>query len=294
MITVFGATGHTGGAAAAHLLKAGKKVRVVARHAEKLAGLKKSGAEVRVGDIAEAQLARDALVGSEAAYLLIPPNMTTNDMPAYQSRIVDNLSSAIEAAGVRYVVLLSSIGAHHKEGTGPIVAVHHFEERLRKIKGLNSLFLRAGYFMENTFMGMGSIKAQGVYAQPMPADAAIAMIASSDIGAYAGRRLERLDFSPNTVIHLLGPKPVSQNEVVATIGKAIGKPIRYVQSSFEDMEKGMLQAGLSRSVVDVFMEMARASAKGLVAPEEGGPIEHGPTTFETFAKEVFAPAYRAS
>jgi hypothetical protein len=38
------------------------------------------------------------------------------------------------------------------------------------------------------------------------------------------------------------------------------------------------------------MEMRQGAAQGLVAPEEGKPVEHAPTTFETFAKNVFAAA----
>jgi uncharacterized protein YbjT (DUF2867 family) len=292
MITVFGASGNTGGAAAAHLLKSGKKVRVVGRRREKLAALVKAGAESCVGDIEDARFVREALSGAEAAYLLVPPNMATDDFRAYQKRVVDALGSGIEAAGVRHVVLLSSIGAHHSEGTGPIVALHEFEERLKKMGGCHALFLRAGFFMENVFMGLGSIKAQGIYGGPMPAEAAVQMIAAADIGTYAGGRLERLDFSGKSVVHLLGPKAVSQTDLVSILGQAIGKPIRYVQVSFEDVEKGMLQAGLPPATVSLFLEMNRGAGKGLVAPEEGGPVELAPTTFETFAKNVFAPAYR--
>jgi len=291
MITVFGASGNTGGAAAAHLLKKGKKVRVVGRRAEKLAALVKAGAESAVGDIEDARFARAALTGAEAAYVLIPPNLATEDFRAYQKRVVAALASGIEAAGVRHVVLLSSIGAHHSAGTGPIVAVHDFEERLKEIGGLNALFLRAGFFMENTFMGLGSIKAQGIYGGPMPAEAAVQMIASADIGAYAGSRLERLDFSGKSVVHLLGPKAVSQTELVGILGQSVGKPIHYAQVSLEDLEKGMVRGGMRPAVVSVFMEMYRAAGQGLVAPEEGRPVELAPTSFETFAKNVFAPAY---
>ena len=293
MITVFGASGNTGGAAAAHLLKKGKKVRVVGRRAEKLAALVKAGAESAVGDIEDARFARAALTGAEAAYVLIPPNLATEDFRAYQKRVVAALASGIEAAGVRHVVLLSSIGAHHSAGTGPIVAVHDFEERLKEIGGLNALFLRAGFFMENTFMGLGSIKAQGIYGGPMPAEAAVQMIASADIGAYAGSRLERLDFSGKSVVHLLGPKAVSQTELVGILGQSVGKPIHYAQVSLEDLEKGMVQGGMRPAVVSVFMEMYRAAGQGLVSPEAGMPVEHGPTTFATFAQQVFAPAYRS-
>jgi uncharacterized protein YbjT (DUF2867 family) len=293
MITIFGASGNTGGAAAATLLKHGKKVRVVGRKAEKLAALVRAGAEAAVGDIQDGAFVRLALAGAGGAYVLIPPNMAAGDFRAYQKRVVDAVAGAVEATGLRYLVLLSSIGAHHAAGTGPIVAVHDFEQRLSEIAGLNAVYLRASFFMENVFMGMGSIKAAGIYPGPMPAEAAVQMIAAADIGAYAGGRLARLDFAGKNVVHLLGPQPVSQAELVSAIGQAIGRPVRYAQVTLDEVEQGMLQAGLSPSVVEVFMEMNRAAGLGLVAPEEGKPIEHGPTTFEAFAKNVFAPAFRA-
>jgi hypothetical protein len=40
----------------------------------------------------------------------------------------------------------------------------------------------------------------------------------------------------------------------------------------------MLQGGMRPSVVSVFMEMYRGAAKGLVAPEEGGPVELAPSS----------------
>ena len=292
MICIFGASGNTGGAAAAFLLKKGKQVRVVGRQREKLAPLAKAGAESCVGDIESSGFVREALSGAEAAYLLIPPNMATNDFRAYQTRVIDALAGGIEATGVRHVALLSSLGAHHTQGTGPIVALHDFEERLKRVAGLNALFLRAGFFMENVLMGLGSVRAQGIYSGFMPAEAAVPMIAPADIGSYAGGRLERLDFSGKSVVHLIGPKAIT-TELVGIIGQAIGKPVRYVQVSLGDVEQGLRQAGLSPSLVSAFMEMYRGAGQGLIAPEAGGSVVPMPTTFETFAKEVFAPAYRS-
>jgi uncharacterized protein YbjT (DUF2867 family) len=293
MITVFGASGHTGGAAAATLLKSGKKVRVVGRHAEKLTALVTSGAESAVGDIEDAAFVRRALDGAEGAYVLIPPNMGAGDFRAYQKRVVDAVGAGVEAAGVRHLVLLSSIGAHHETGTGPIVGVHMFEQRLSAIRDLNALYLRAGFFMENVLMGLGSVKSAGVYGGPMPVETEVPMVASADIGNYAGLRLGRLDFTGKQVVHLLGPKPVSQNELVETLTRVTGKPVRYVQVSLDTIEKGLSGSGVSPSAVAVFMEMYRASGEGLVAPEAGRPVEFGTTDFDTFAKTVFAPAYRA-
>ena len=291
MICVFGASGNTGGAAAAYLLKNGKKVRAVARHREKLDVLAKAGAECFVGDLEDKGLVREALAGAEAAYLLVPPNMATDDFRAYQDRVAEILASGVETAGVRYVALLSSVGAQHDQGTGPIVGLHRFEERLKKIRGLNALFVRAGMFMENIFMSMATIKTQGLYGSPLPADAPIPFIAASDIGKYAGDRLDRLDFTGTTVVHLVGPKAVTCNDVVAALGQSVGKSIRYAQVPLDQLEKGMVQAGLNPAVVSVFMEMYRGAGKGLLAPESGGVVVQAPTAIDTWAKRVFAPAY---
>ncbi len=50
MITVMGASGHTGKKITEALLKRGKKIRALGRTESKLADLKKSGAEVLTGD----------------------------------------------------------------------------------------------------------------------------------------------------------------------------------------------------------------------------------------------------
>jgi uncharacterized protein YbjT (DUF2867 family) len=293
MITIFGASGNTGGAAASYLLARGKKVRVVGRQRAKLEALVRAGAEACVGDAEKPDFVREALTGAEAAYLLIPPNPMSSDMRAYQTRVSDAMVAGVEACAVRHVVLLSSVGAQHEAGTGPIVALHAFEEKLKKLSALHALFLRPGPFMDNVLMNMGQIKAQGVYAASMPAATAVPMIASGDIGRYAGRRLEALDFSGKSVVHLNGPAAITQTELVTTLGQAVGKPIAYVQVTTADMQKGMLQAGLPDNVAALYAEMLQGASQGLLMPEPGQPVEAMSTTFATFAKEVFAKAYAA-
>ena len=142
-------------------------------------------------------------------------------------------------------------------------------------------------------MSMGGIKAQGVHAGAMPAEATVSVIAASDIGAYVGARLEHLDFSGASVVHLQGPAAITQTQIVGTLGQAIGKPVRYVQVTLADLEQGLRQGGLKHSLVSLYMEMYRGAGQGLLAPEAGGVVLAMPTTFATFAEKVFAPAYRA-
>jgi uncharacterized protein YbjT (DUF2867 family) len=69
MITVMGATGHTGKKIAAALLKAGEKVRTLGRSENKLAELQTSGADVLAGDTTDAAFLSKAFRGADAVFL---------------------------------------------------------------------------------------------------------------------------------------------------------------------------------------------------------------------------------
>src|SRR5947209_4164036 len=109
MFTVFGASGNTGSVVARRLLDAGKKIRVVVRHPEKVAELRSRGAEVLAGDVTDANTVKSALSGSEGAYLLLPPDNASTDLLARNRRIVDDYVSGLAAARVPHAVMLSSV-----------------------------------------------------------------------------------------------------------------------------------------------------------------------------------------
>jgi uncharacterized protein YbjT (DUF2867 family) len=72
MITVMGATGHTGRNITEALLKVGEKVRILGRSESKRAELKRSGAEVFTGDATDAAFLAKTLHGADAVYTLLP------------------------------------------------------------------------------------------------------------------------------------------------------------------------------------------------------------------------------
>jgi uncharacterized protein YbjT (DUF2867 family) len=292
MIVVFGASGNTGNAAAKSLLARGESVRAVGRSRERLSALGRLGAEVVEADLEKAADVRRALGGAQAAYWLIPPNPGAPDFRAYQAAVTRSLIEGIQGSGCQAVVLLSSLGAQHEAGTGPIVGLCHLEKALARVPDTRVLSLRAGYFMENFFMNLQTIRSQGVLAAPAPAEAPLSLIAAPDIGAYAADRLLGRDFSGFEAVNLIGPRLVTFAEATAALGKAIGKPdLGFAQISYEDAAQGMLQAGLSQALVDMYIEMYQGAAKGLLAPEPGTPVVHTTTTFEQFA-ERFAAVYR--
>ncbi len=294
MIVIFGATGNTGSVAARELLGKGSRLRVVGRSRQRLASLEKHGAQAVEADLEDGASVRRALEGAEAAYVLIPPNFAAADFRAYQDRVARIIGDAVEASGCPRVVMLSSLGAQHSQGTGPIVGLYQLEKTLRALESVEVLAIRAGYFMENFLTDVGAVKEQGVLAAPGPADAPLSLIAAADIGAYAAQRLGSLDFQGFEVVNLVGPRPVTFGELTAIIGKAIGKPdLPFTQLSYEDAQRGMVAGGVPAELAKLYIELYQGAARGLLAPEEGTPVVQTPTPVERFA-DTFAEAYRGA
>lgn len=296
LYVIFGASGHVGGLAAARLLEAGKKVRVVARKADGLRAHAARGAEVATGSVEDPAFVRRALDGAGAALVLVPPPATATGIRAWQDRVAGIVGDALEAARVPRAVALSSIGADVPGGTGPIAGLHVLEERLDRIAGLDALHLRPGYFLENHLGAIGMIRGTGGNGGALRPDLGMAQVATRDIGEVAARRLLALDWKRGEVQELQGERDLTMAEVTTALGKAIGKPeLRYVQFPYGDAEKGMVQAGLPAELAALYVEMARAFNEGRArSTQPRSPATTTPTSVERFATEVFAPAWRAA
>ena len=294
MYAITGATGNTGSVVARHLLKHGQQVRAIGRDLNRLQSLVALGAEPFTADLADAARLAKAFSGVQAVYAMIPPLMNSDDYGAYQERIVESIATAIEKSGVKSVVSLSSVGADKTDKTGPVVGLHHLEQRLNRIPGTNVLHLRAGYFMENTLGQARVIPALGSTSGPLRADVKLPMIATQDIGAAAAEALERRDFRGQQTRELLGQRDISYTEVTAIIGKAIGKPeLKYVQGNDEQVRAALMQMGMSRSLANLILEMAAAINSGhMRALEPRSAANTTPTSYETFVAEEFLPLYK--
>ncbi len=297
MYLITGATGNTGSVVAKGLLKQGKKVRVIARRQEKLKELASLGAETLIGDIASQDTANKAFAGIEAAYVMIPPAMTDPDFRGYQKKLSEVYGSALEAnSSVKHVVVLSSFGADKDAKTGPILGLHFLEERLKQIKPLNSLSLRAGYFMENTLGQVGAIHQMGAVVGPLKPDLKIPLIATIDIGNAALNALLQLNFTGHQTHDLQGQRDLTYLEITAIIGAAIGKPdLQYQVISSEQFAGLVEQMGWARNVAALMAEMVDAQNVGHIRSLEPRSASNTtPTRFEQFVAETFVPAYKAS
>lgn len=293
MIVITGATGRTGRTAAEALLAKGVKIRVIGRDATRLAPLEKQSAEVFIGNVENSSWMTQAFSGALAVYLVLPEDVSQQDLRAHQERVSDSYAAAIRDANVRHVVSLSSLGAQHSKGTGPIVGLHNQEQKLNCVPGLNVLHLRAAYFMENLFMSMEPLHAAGILPGALQSDAPMPWIATKDIGQYAAARLGARDFSGSTVQELHGQRDISMQEAASVVGRAIGKPdLAYVRMPGPAFGAALLKAGLPQKTSDLIVEMCDGANAGLMAPQEQrSPSNTTPTTLESFVQNIFSPAY---
>jgi uncharacterized protein YbjT (DUF2867 family) len=284
MYVITGATGNTGSIIASTLLDAGKKVRIIARDAEKAKNLIAKGVELFHGSTNNVELLKKAFKGASTVYAIIPMNMQAVDYTAFQMEHVNAIAEAMEACDVKNVVALSSQGAHLNSNTGIILGLHKMEERFNQIKGLNTLNLRPCYFMENTLGMVGMIKESGIMGSPIKADLSFPMITTKDIANYAAKRLLALDFKGNNHQDLLGAGNVTYAEVAKVYGLAIGKPeLNYVQFPYADFKKVFLGMGASESVADKMNEFLVRVNAGEIFVSERNVENSTPTTIEEFS-----------
>jgi len=294
MYTVLGATGNIGSIITKNLLEKGEKVRVVGRSMSRLQPFVQKGAEAFVGDVSDSQALSRAFEGVRAAFLMIPPGMTSPDYRADQERISNAIADAVKNAGLQYAVNLSSYGAHAPAGTGPILGLHFAELKLNTVEKLNVLHLRPAYFFENHLAGISMIQMMGLFGGALKADLKIPMIATRDIGAYAAERLLKLDFNGKQARELHGERDLTMNEVAGILGKVLNNAeLRYAQFPYDQVQQVLVQMGTPVKTAASFIEMFQGINNGIVAAMEPRSAENTTaTSFETFVKEVFVPAYQ--
>src|SRR6202008_2728490 len=253
------------------------------RNAAHLQSLTTKGAEAFVADVTDAGALAKAFDQAESAYVMIPPNTTSNDPLGYANRVSDAIAAALQNAGTKNVVALSSIGADKDSGTGPVLGLHNLEQKLNQIIGANVLHLRATYFMENTLPQVNAIRMMGSAAGPLRADLKLPMIATRDIGNAAAEALLRPTVRGKQTRELLGPRDLTYTEVATIIGRAIGKPdLKYVQAPDDQFRSVLVQMGMSEQFARLLLEMTGSLNSGhMGALEPRTPRNTTPTNFET-------------
>lgn len=291
-LVITGATGHIGSQLVHSLLAQGHRVTAVARPSQRLDALQQAGAAIAPGDLLDVAFLTQVLNGADAAFLMIPPNGQAADVLADMRQGGEAIAQAMQAAGLRQAVSLSSARVDQPVGNGPLFVAQ--EARLNAITGLAVAHLRPAFFMDNLLANVGMIQRLGGVASTMRPDVSLPMVATQDIAAKAAELLGGGSLTGQSVHYLLGPRNYSMQEVTAAFGQAIGRPdLPYSQLGYDQARQGMLKAGMSASMADLMEEMIRTQNEGRVVERDvRTAASTTPTTIETFAQTVFAPAFQ--
>jgi uncharacterized protein YbjT (DUF2867 family) len=270
MFVVAGVTGKSGSVVAERLLSSGKKVRVLVRDAEKGKPWAAKGAEVAIVKTFEDAAALTAgLRGAEGAYLLSPPDLTAKDFRTERRPMYDAMAKAIDDSGVAHVVFLSSVGAQHDLGTGPVVTLHDAEKRLAQTNA-KLTFIRAAYLLENFGAVAGATKA-GKLPSFLPADFRFPVVTTRDIGLTAAKALlEGPSATKTDVIELAGERDVNAKEVAEIFAKKLGHAVTVEEHPFDAVVPTFTSFGISPHIAGLYREMYEGMLDGRIAWEEGG------------------------
>ncbi|MBI2395286.1 MAG: NmrA family NAD(P)-binding protein [Deltaproteobacteria bacterium] len=284
MYVIAGATGNTGSVAATTLLQRGAKVRALVRDPQRGERLRALGAELAVGSVLDPVALSKAFAGARGAYLLVPPDLGTPEPLARGRAIVDAWLAALHSSGVEHVVVLSSIGAQHVEGTGPIKMLH-LAERALHAQAIPATFVRAAYFVENWGSALGPAENEGILPSFHQPDVAFSMVATRDIGEMVAEAL--LDPARrHRVIELAGPSDASPNDVAAILGRILGRDLRTVHVAGDAIVTTLQSFGVSAAVAEQFREMAEALDSGHIAFEHPGSVIRGRTSIESVLRAM--------
>jgi uncharacterized protein YbjT (DUF2867 family) len=289
-----GAAGNVTKPLAYHLLTTGHNVKVISRNEDHLGEIKKAGASVAIGSLEDLGLIEDAFAGADAVYTMYPPDFGVNDIRIFYGELAKNYAAAIRANGIKYVVNLSSVGANLSNGIGHISALYNAEQVLNERTNAHIKHLRPVYFYTNLFSQINMIRNAGVMGSNFSLGKnKFPLVHPGDIAAVAAEELLGLNFVGNSTRYIASDE-TSTDEIASMLGTSIGIPgLKWVKFTDEQTFEGLLQAGISKTTADLFVEGFRAmNGDNFWADYWKNHPSLGRVKLENFAK-IFGEVYRS-
>ena len=290
MFVVTGASGQTGRATVQALLEQKQPVTAVVRSQAKTEEWKARGAETALLDVADTAALTALLKGRAGAYLMVPPNYGAADYLKDRQAIINSFAQAVRDSGIPHVVFLSSVGAQHPAGTGPIVTLHNGEKALRQATR-NLTSVRAPYFLENWAPVLNVARDQGTLPSFLTPGRKIPSIATRDIGRFAADSLVR-PASGVRILEIAGPDDYAPEDIAVAVSQALGKDVKLRSLPLDAVVPTFTAQGISEGMARLMAEMYGAINSGHIAFEHMQQVQRGSVTpaevFRQLAGKAFA------
>lgn len=288
-IVITGSLGNIGKPLTQKLVANGNAVTVVSSNTNRKAEIEGLGAHAAIGSVSDADFLAQTFKGADAVFAMTPPNFGGSNVIANTFAAGEAYATAFKQAGVKRVVMLSSIGAHLPGGNGPIAAIHQIENLYNTLNGIAFTYLRAGYFYTNYYNDVPLIKYNNIIGANYAADVKLPLVHPKDIATAAAEELERSTETSNT--RYVVSDVVTPAAVAKAFGAAISKPeLPWVEFTDEQSLQGMVGAGVPEEIAALYTEMGIGFRNGSIPEhfvQSGSPVT-GSTKLEDFAKEFAA------
>jgi uncharacterized protein YbjT (DUF2867 family) len=295
-IIVTGSLGHISRPLVLELVQKGHEVTVISSDPTKSSAITALGATPATGSLEDAGFLTAAFTGADAVYCMVPPNNYFDhslDLHAYYRRLGQNYARAVEEAGVKRVVNLSSIGANLEKGNGILIGAHDVEGILNGLpQDVAITHIRPASFYYNLYGYIPGIKQNGVIAANYGADDVVPWVSPADIAAAVAHEL--VTPQQGRKVRYVASEEATCSDTARILGTAIGKPdLQWVVISNEAVLDGLKSAGMNPEIAAGLVEMYAGLHSGMLIEDyyRNRP-EMGKVKLADFAKE-FAAAYNA-
>jgi uncharacterized protein YbjT (DUF2867 family) len=292
MVLVTGASGGQQGKTGRHvselLLARGVPVRAfVHRIDERSDHLRALGAEVFEGDFLDIRSVQRAVQGTSSIYFAYPVQDGLLDATA-------TMAVAARDAGisrlVNLVMLESSPGA-----PTPRMRQNYLSEQVFDWAAIGAVHLRATVFYENLrALVRVSLPAQGAVRLPWGSEnTVLPLVAGEDVARVAVGLLTSPALPAGAGYRVIGAT-LALRDIIATLGRVLGRDVRYEEISDEEWRRGALARGVNQHAVEHLSQLWRAQRSPGRDPQSArlavtDTIETlggaKPKTFEAFVRE---------
>jgi uncharacterized protein YbjT (DUF2867 family) len=167
---------------------------------------------------------RAAFIGTEGAFVLLPPNFDPSPGFPESRHIIAAMRKALESAQPERLVVLSTVGAQATNEN--LLTQLSLMERALGTLPFPVTFLRPAWFMENAAWDLAPARDTGVipsFLQPL--EWGIPMVGTADVGRVAAELLQE-SWPGNRVVELEGPRRISPNDIAAGYAHLLGRDVR--------------------------------------------------------------------
>lgn len=292
-ITITGSLGNISRSLTQKLVAQGHHVNVISSDASKAGAIRKLKANPLIGSVTDYEFVKHSFEGSDAVYLMVPPNFSAPDYKAFTIAVGKNYARALRETGIKYAVNLSSSGSP-LAGKPPLENYQNLETFLDELPQVNVLNLRPGGFYTNFYGSMELIKNQGIIGNNFGDNVNMVMSHPEDIAEVAAEALSNLSFTGKSARYIISDTK-NGRQIAQILGAAIGKPeLTWIPFTDEQLLQALLQKGFSKDAAQHYIvDMGIAIREGLMARHYAQQANDvfGKRNFTAFAGE-FAKAYQ--